>query len=266
MHIAATFIEPQYPVLGIDHRSPTIGVSESPGHDAASVTDADQVEEEDFVFCFDSKLKQWHIRFKHGDGPDATEDAWVPDSKGVKYIAFILQRPNVHIESTTIFPNQGKQVTIGLPSEGGEDDESKAMPHEHQKQCWERKLEAQKQITNYEEQIKEAHAAFEEGDPDAEATAIRLENERDAYKKWWNQTYDIFGRERQDVDSTSQKATNRVRNGIEGFKKNCRNETPKQRYRLHHFAAFLDKHVDLTGPHALYTEAKPKRWVIGFPK
>lgn len=269
------FFDPDYPTLDGEDESEATSEMQSCLAEERKASEAAQPTSvlNDYEVSFDPQRKDWHVRFRYGDGPDDVEVEWVRLTTTMKYIAHLLKRPNTRIESAVAFPSlpkpDGKSKTTKPYQEGGASDEKQGKRHSPFKQGVQDKDRHYRQLRQLDEDIEEARKETDYGDIEAKEMAfkkvVRLENEKEKLTSWFNSNFDKFGRERESVDSTGQNATNKVRNAIESFKSQCFNTNSTKKYELHHFAEYLKESVDCSGAYCEYRQRDPKQWVIATP-
>ena len=262
------FFDPDYPSLDDDDEidAASIVISCRPEEAKPSEVAPPTSDLNDFEVSFDPQIGKWHVRFRFGIGPDNVEDAWVPDQKAMKYITHLLKNPQTPIDSAAVFPSQPKPDGNSKSSkpyqEEGRLDEEPKRKQSVFKQGLKTKDDHRQQIAKLNEDIAEARKNAELGDKDAEAMAATLESDKKALMSWFNKNFDKFGRERESVDSTAQNATNKIRNSIDSFKVQCVNTTSKRKYKLHHFAMYLEETIVCGGAYCEYRQKDKKPWVI----
>src|SRR5262249_38740534 len=160
-------------------------------------------------------------------------------SKGMRYIAYLLERPNQWIESTNIFP---PLKPIGCPA--AETATEVALPNKTArrglgwKQAKETKLEWHKQMKQISSEIEEARASGIQMEVD------ELQEQFDQMKEQYNQHFNRDGFEREFVDTTEQNATNRVRNAINRVLAQCLQGGKDWRYALTRWAQLLKSTIN----------------------
>jgi len=207
--------EPDYPRLG---QGRLIAESES----IKTKQEATPAEPEgDYVFAFDARRRQWHIRFRWGKGPADVEEDWIEWHKArigqrevSEYVAFMLERPHKWISCTKVFATVGPTKLRSAVSrnefqpEESSQRESRQGKDDPDKQEW---VNLWRQINGRKEALKEARA---NSDGTEEA---KIEEELKYLYESLNE-YNRRGQLKKKLSGPQLRAANRVRNAIDRFK------------------------------------------------
>lgn len=259
------FTEPDYPRLG---QSKLISEENLP--EATPVTPATPAEPEgDYVFAFDVRRQQWHVRYRWGDGPTEAEDEWLTKSKATqaaKYLAYILKRPHEWIPCTEVFPPPRKDKSRSTV--GGEEIDpvelaEPAAGRTHDPADREALKQSLFEIVETEEKLKQARKNSDEN------SELKLEKELKNRRKAHNIIWDKYGNRRDDTASVDdQRATNRVRNGISRFTAIL---SPSGKHPLPHLYEHLRlrrghrKNIDVGEGLACYNPKIARKWSVVLP-
>jgi hypothetical protein len=199
--------EPDYPTLSCDEVVPETEESFSkPIADSNSST-----------LTYDMQRHQWHIAFRYGPEPESVETDWWDDSAGLRYLAFILERPDQLIPYSEVLPNTSSAksgMAAGSFVSGAEslyaDGQPMSGANATQNEDIERKLK-------YYEKCKELRAEIEQ--PNSGLEKQELEEELNQVISEFNREYDKFGRIRMFLNKDQQNHRRRVGIGLDRFKK-----------------------------------------------
>jgi hypothetical protein len=211
------FSEPDYPRLG---QGELIAESES----INTKQDAAPAETKgDYLFAFDARRRQWHVRFRWGSGTAEVEEDWIPHKKEVEYVAFVLERPQEWIPCIEILPPpRDKESRSAISSEEAfsekptERRSGRARDDDPEdRKTW---MGMKRKIADLNAKLAEVRAkSGEEAEAEYMKEEAEYEDELEKLKKIVNLTWDKYGRRRESVTTEDNVAATRVRNAIDRF-------------------------------------------------
>ncbi len=228
------FSEPDYPRLG-QGKLIAEEVTSNPQYEAKSAES-----EGDYLFAFDARRRQWHIRFRWGKGPADVEEDWIERHKVrvgqrevSEYVAFMLERSHQPpIPCTKVFHTFGPTELRSAVSrskfqpEASFQRESRQGKDDPDKREW---ANVWRKINDRKEALTEARANSDE------AEEAKVEEELKYLYESLNE-YNRAGTLKEKLSVPELNAANRVRNAIDRFKKML---SPKGKHPLPHLYEHL---------------------------
>lgn len=219
----------------------------------------------DYLFAFDEKRRQWHVRYRWGDRPNEVEEAWFDDTKDAEYVAFVLNQPHTWTPCTDILPPSKKKSRSIVGGEESTPDELegstgrtvRTAPDPDDREACRKSLQ---QIAEVEKKLAEAGR---ENNKEAEAD---YKKELKMLRKFHNVIWDKHCNRRDERDYHAD--TNRVRNAINHFIDRLGPAGTHPLLHLHeHLLQRKDKRktIDLSEGMCRYDPISAPQWKVVFP-
>ena len=239
----------------------------------------------DYFFVFNSRKRLWHVRYRWGNSDDGFDDEWLPDTRQVQYVAYMLERPSRWVPCEDIFPLSDPEndslpsldPKIGRPAVGREE----IFTYEndgHQQACLfgvdgesNTRFRVPPSYANLDKQHRQAYwdvlNGLQQEIKDARSQSDGVEERRllaryEHLLKEYRSQYDKYGRPRPDRTSRNYRAANRVRNGIDHCKAML---APDGRYPMPHFHQHLLDRLSVIFDSCFYLSPPETEWAIRWP-